>query len=173
MNRRQTAKRPFGFTLIELLVVVAIVAVLAGMVGTSFIGSGRSQAMEGFAHRMAQRIELARDRALQRNKEWGLYVAEGKYEFAEFDELNQTWAPYAQRPFNAEALASEVQMAAEVEEYEGQIGAEEEVLPDIIFFSSGEVTPFVLTLHPIDDSSRVWLLQSDGFSRVRAKLKER
>ncbi|HBK13430.1 MAG TPA: hypothetical protein DDZ32_11335, partial [Gammaproteobacteria bacterium] len=38
MNRRQTGKRPLGFTLIELLVVVAIVAVLAGMIGTSFIG---------------------------------------------------------------------------------------------------------------------------------------
>ena len=72
MNRRQTGKRPLGFTLIELLVVVAIVAVLAGMIGTSFIGSGRNQAMEGFAHRMAQRIELARDRALQR-KEWALH----------------------------------------------------------------------------------------------------
>jgi hypothetical protein len=64
-------------------------------------------------------------------------------------------------------------MAAEVEEYEGQMGAEEEVLPDIIFFSSGEVTPFELTLHPIGDPSRVWLLESDGFSRVRAELKER
>ena len=173
MNRRQTPERPVGFTLIELLVVVAIVAILAGMIGTSFIGSGRSQAMEGFAHRMAQRIELARDRALQRNKEWGLYIAEGEYEFAEFDELNQTWAPYALRPFNAEAFASEVQMTAEVEEYEGQMGAEDEVLPDIIFFSSGEVTPFELTLHPIGDPSRVWLLESDGFSRVRAELKER
>lgn len=173
MNRRQTGKRPLGFTLIELLVVVAIVAVLAGMIGTSFIGSGRNQAMEGFAHRMAQRIELARDRALQRNKEWGLYIAEGEYEFAEFDEVNQTWAAYALRPFNAEAFANEVQMAAEVEEYEGQMGAEDEVLPDIIFFSSGEVTPFELTLHPIGDPSRVWLLESDGFSRVRAELKER
>ena len=173
MSRSQTVRRFRGFTLIELLVVVAIVAVLAGMVGTSFIGSGRHQSMEGFAHRMAQRVELARDRALQRNKEWGLYVSEGEYEFAEFDEANQTWEPYALRPFNAEAFAADVLMEAEVEEYEGQVGAEDDALPDIIFFSSGEVTPFELSMHPIGDLTRVWLLDSDGFSRVRAKLKER
>ena len=64
-------------------------------------------------------------------------------------------------------------MEDEVEEYEGQVGAEDDALPDIIFFSSGEVTPFELSMHPIGDLTRVWLLDSDGFSRVRAKLKER
>ena len=172
MKSRQDAQRSQGFTLIELLVVVAIVAVLAGLVTTSFIGSGQNQALEGFAHRMAQRIELARDRALQRNKEWGLYVNDSRYEFAEFNPVTQTWEPYSQRPFNAEAYASKVQMKAQVEEYAGQIGSEEESLPDIIFFSSGEVTPFALTIQPTTNISRMWLLESDGFTRVRAKLTE-
>ena len=89
MLRSQRTLRKAGFTLIEVLIVVAIVAVLAGMVGTSFVGSGQTQAMQGFAYRMAQRIELARDRALQRNREWGLYLETNAYEFAEFNETTQ------------------------------------------------------------------------------------
>ena len=104
-----------GFTLIELLVVVAIVAVLAGLIGTSFIGGGQNQAMEGFAYRMAQRMELARDRALQRNREWGLYI-DGS-EGLEFNELtrhgNRTTSDRS-----TSAFAINVQMSAQVEEYQ-------------------------------------------------------
>ena len=161
--------RDKGFTLIELLVVVAIVAVLAGLIGTSFIGGGQNQAMEGFAYRMAQRMELARDRALQRNREWGFYIDGSEYGFAEFNELNQTWEPYNRRPFNSEAFAMNVQMSAQVEEYQGQAAADEDSLPEVILFSSGEVTPFKLTLKHLTQPSLVWVLESDGFTRIKAR----
>ena len=164
--------RDQGFTLIELLVVVAIVAVLAGLVGTSFVGSGQNQAMEGFAYRMAQRMELARDRALQRNREWGLYINEGEYQFAEFNELTQTWEPYTQRPFHTESYAMNVQMTARVDEYQGRVDADEDTLPEIVLFSSGEVTPFELTMKHITQPSLVWILESDGFTRIKAQRKD-
>ena len=164
--------RAQGFTLIELLVVVAIVAVLAGLVGTSFVGSGQNQAMEGFAYRMAQRMELARDRALQRNREWGLYINGGEYQFAEFNELTQTWEPYTQRPFHTESYAMNVRMDAQVDEYQGRVDADEDSLPEIVLFSSGEVTPFELTMKHITQPSLVWILESDGFTRIKAQRKD-
>ena len=164
--------RAQGFTLIELLVVVAIVAVLAGLVGTSFVGSGHHPAMEGFAYRMAQRMELARDRALQRNREWGLYINGGEYQFAEFNELTQTWEPYTQRPFHTESYAMNVRMDAQVDEYQGQVDADEDSLPEIVLFSSGEVTPFELTIKHITQPSLVWILESDGFTRIKAQRED-
>ena len=164
--------RAQGFTLIELLVVVAIVAVLAGLVGTSFVGSGQNQAMEGFAYRMAQRMELARDRALQRNREWGLYINESEYLFAEFNELTQTWEPFTQRPFHTESYAMNVQMTVQVDEYQGQVDADEDSLPEIVLFSSGEVTPFELTIKHITQPSLVWILESDGFTRIKAQRED-
>ena len=164
--------RAQGFTLIELLVVVAIVAVLAGLVGTSFVGSGHRPAMEGFAYRMAQRMELARDRALQRNREWGLFINGGEYQFAEFNELTQTWEPYTQRPFHTESHAMNVQMDVQVDEYQGRVDADEDSLPEIVLFSSGEVTPFELTIKHITQPSLVWILESDGFTRIKAQRED-
>lgn len=168
MLRSQRTLRKAGFTLIEVLIVVAIVAVLAGMVGTSFVGSGQTQAMQGFAYRMAQRVELARDRALQRNREWGLYLEADAYEFAEFNETTQMWEPYTLRPFNTEAYTAQVEMSAEIEEYQGQVETEEELLPDLILFSSGEVTPFKITMKHIAIPELIWVLESDGFTRTTA-----
>ena len=56
-----------------------------------------------------------------------------------------------------------------VEDYPGQVDSDDEELPDLIFFSSGEVSPFELDLN-IDELPRAtWKFQSDGFSQVRAQ----
>ena len=74
-----------GFTLLELLVVITLVAILTGTVVLGFAGADTQQEIRGFAQRFAYRIELARQQALQRNREWGVYVEEQGYRFAEFD----------------------------------------------------------------------------------------
>jgi len=54
---------------------------------------------------LAYTIELARQYALQRNREWGMYVRPDAVEFAEFDPEQQTWVTQAGRPFgNVEPL---------------------------------------------------------------------
>ena len=121
---------------------------------------------------MYKRQELARDKALQRNREWGLYINESEYQFAEFNELTQTWELFTQRPFHTESYAMNVQMTVQVDEYQGQVDADEDTLPEIVLFSSGEVTPFELTIKHITQPSLVWILESDGFTRIRAQRED-
>ena len=46
--------------------------------------------------------------------------------------------------------------------------ADGEDTPQIVVFSSGEITPFTIILEP-DWESRPWLVSSDGISRTEAQ----
>ena len=88
-----------GFTLIELLVVVVVLGILLGTAVISLNVGGDHRGMQAYGQRMAQRIELARDRAVQNNQEWGLRVTREAYLFVAFDELQKQWIPQSQAPF--------------------------------------------------------------------------
>ena len=161
-----TAARPFGFTLLELLVVFVIVGLLMGTVVLGFTGADAEQAMRGTAERIAMRIELARQYALQRNKEWGVYVEDTDYRFAEFDPIQATWVEQAHRPFLSDGAIERISFRVAVEGLDlEQFGAGEDDLPDIIVFSSGEITPFEWFVDPEWDSL-AWVVSSDGLARA-------
>jgi len=168
----RTCSRPQGgFTLLEVLVVIVLVAVLTGTVIMGFTGADTEQRLRGSAEELAYTIELARQYALQRNREWGMYVRPDAVEFAEFDPEQQTWVTQAGRPFgNVEPLPN-VEFRVESEALEDLPGVESEDLPKVILFSSGEVTPFTLHLEPQWDAP-AWELSSDGLSRTNAERAE-
>ena len=161
-----------GFTLIEILVVVLVISILMGVVVSSFTGVDREQTLLGYAERLALRIEMARDKALQSNREWGVYINDRDgVRFAEFDEVNGEWIEHSDKPFNADNYDAQVRFTVEVEEYAGALGAADEDtedggLPTIVLFSSGETTPFEITIEPIDWQTIPWRLASDGFTRT-------
>jgi general secretion pathway protein H len=155
-----------GFTLIEILVVVLVVSVLMGLVVGSFTGVDKEQELQGFAERLALKIEMARDKALQSNREWGVYIDKDGVRFAEFDEINAEWQDRIERPFNNDSYSQSVDIRVEATEFEGQLLGEEKELPKIVLFSSGETTPFEIEIEPRDWDTRPWLLSSDGFGRT-------
>jgi len=156
--------------------VVLLVSILMGVVVSSFTGVDQEQELRGYAERLAMRIELARDKALQANREWGAYVDQDGVRFAVFDEINGEWLPQAGRYFVAEDYSQTLDFTVEVESFEGHLatvegdtvesGNEENEFPQIILFSSGETTPFVISLQPKDWLTAAWQLDSDGFSRT-------
>ena len=166
--------RPRGFTLIEILVVVLVVSILMGVVVNSFSGVDREQTLRGYAERFALRIEIARDRALQSNREWGIYIDRDGVRFAEFDEINGEWLERADRPFTPDSFDAQVRFTVEVEELAGSLvsadnddlGADEDEIPTVVLFSSGETTPFEIQIEPLDWETIPWLLNSDGFTRT-------
>lgn len=162
-----TARTQPGFSLLEVLVVLTILAILTGTVMLSFTGADSEQALKGAAERLAMRIELARQHSLTRNREWGIYVEEDAYRFAEFDPEQQVWVEQVQRPFDNVDLPELVGLSLDLEEYDTLPFEEEDGLPQILIFSSGEVTPFSIVLEP-QWQTDAWQVSSDGLARVEA-----
>ncbi len=153
-----------GFTLLELLVVLIIFAVLTGTLVLGFSGADEEQALRGLAERISARVELARQYALQRNREWGIFVEPDTYRFMELDPQRGRWVEQAYRPFVSEGRTARIAFRVETEGFDqGQFGVSEEASPDIIVFSNGEVTPFQWYLEPAWQALP-WLVRSDGIS---------
>ena len=148
-----------------------MVGILTGTVILGFTGADTEQRLRGSADQLAYTIEMARQYALQRNREWGLYVEPDALEFVEFDPDERTWVERSERPFGSTELVDNVTLRVEVEKHRKLPGQDQEDLPRVILFSSGEVTPFKLFLEPEWDAP-AWEVSSDGISRVRAKQGE-
>ena len=176
--------RVSGFTLMELLVVVVVLGILLGSAVISLNLSDDQRGMQAYGQRMAQRIELARDRAIQNNQEWGLRVSREKYQFVVFDELQRQWIPQPQAPFKPDEPPQPVVYDLRVQDNGGtelnsglfaqsqdndqkvldETGTQE--LPDVVFFSSGEASQFSLKVvpqNPAEGSVQGFRLVTDGF----------
>ena len=151
-----------GFTLIEMLVVVVVVGVLASVVVVGFVGADKEQELKTEARRLALLIELARDEALQRNEEWGVFVEPDSYTFAIYDPALGKWSEQEDRRFR-ERQIDNMTLAIKAEKLviPGQV--EGQSIPQIVIFSSGEQTPFEIVLAP-EWQTRAWRIESDGVS---------
>ena len=160
-------RRANGFTLLELLVVMVIFLVLTGTVVLGFTGADEERELRGMAERIGARIELARQYSLQRNREWGVFVDPDQYRFAELDAAQGEWIDQAYRPFIADGLTPRITFRVQIEGFDReQFGVDHEDMPNIILFSSGEVTPFKWYLDPVWDAPP-WVVSSDGLEEAR------
>tara|TARA_Y100001947_G_C10322371_1_gene296773 strand:+ start:1026 stop:1565 length:540 start_codon:yes stop_codon:yes gene_type:complete len=165
-NRQASVSTERGFTLIEILIVVLVIGVLLGVVTTSFTGSSNAVVIEGFAQRMITRVEMARDKAIQQNMEWGMRIENDSYYFMKFNQARGAWSKYSERPFETESITSDIEMSVRADSYEGSLASQDQLLPHIVFFSSGEVTPFEISINHLAAPDTVLSLESDGFMRT-------
>jgi len=146
---------------------MVIFLVLTGTVVLGFTGADEQQELRGMGERIGARIELARQYALQRNREWGVFVDPDRYRFAELDLEQGVWIDQEYRPFIAEGLTPRIAFRVEVEGFDReQFGVDTEIMPDIFLFSSVEVTPFKWYLVPAWDAPPL-VVFSDGLTQAR------
>jgi general secretion pathway protein H len=128
-----------GFTLIEIMVVITIVAVLMGAVTLSFPRTGDNLLKEQ-AERFAALISLAQDEAILQSRELALFVSKTGYVF--YQNQNSSWVPYSSRPFSQRTYPGGITASTIVEGVDLDFKDNLRDAPQIIIFSSGEMTPF-------------------------------
>lgn len=142
--------RSRGFTLIELLVVVAIVGVVTAVVTLSVYGSGVRE-VENAARRAEALIALACERAVIGGRDIGFSPVVGGLRFGYFE--RDGWQPIVDNrvdELRSRNLGDGIVLGAERDGEPLEFGDEAPDEPAFACFSSGEMTPFVLTIARAD-----------------------
>jgi len=164
-----------GFTLIEILTVLVIIAVMAGLLVIGFKDSPQRR-LQREASELAALINAATDEAVMRGLEFGLVIDDRGYGFVYFDMEKKQWLPVAQgslaqhnfdEPHTVEVVLDNARISdAERQRVQAFVARGEDAAsrPLLLILSSGEVTPFTLTLGAGADSKII--LSGDGFNPV-------
>ena len=151
-----------GFTLIEILVVLFIVTILAGLIASRLPAFGNNAAFDLEARRVHALLKMARNDAVLDSVEYGFRLTPEGYEFVFFDDGTQDWEK-AISPFQPRTMDDDIRLRLKADsDTTAGLGSN---LPPVLILSSGETTPFRLTLESKRlDEQRV--LSTDGYSEI-------
>jgi general secretion pathway protein H len=153
-----------GFTLLELLVVLALIGIILSFAVLSIGDGGRQDRLKREAQRIQAVLSLAGEEAVLRSLELGVMVRRQGYAFALFD--GDAWQPLADdEMFRDYPLADEMELSLFMDGLQVMLDAQAtdkagEPAPQLLLFSSGERTPFELTLAYRDAPPLAYRLQA-------------
>lgn len=136
---------------------MVIIGVLLSLASLSLSGDRREDLLYEEARRLSALIRLARDDAIINLHSIGFAATENSYQFL-LTKKSQ-WLPFdSDTPFKQRHLSPGAGLNLEVEGVGMTTGSETEGrLPAVVFWSSGEVTPFQLML-ALDGEQRYRLM---------------
>lgn len=150
----------YGFTLIELLAVIAIMAVLTGLVVLSTGAGGRDREIHQQAQRLSALIEIAREEVLLGAGEVGVAFTRQGYHFQRqqlIDEQTLEWRDISgDKQLRPRSLV-EHELALELSVTGRRISLAtnpEHPTPNVFLSSTGEITPFELTIYDLNEQDR-------------------
>jgi len=152
------AVRGKGFTLIELLVVVVIIGVMTSLIAVSLAPNKPSPLRE--SRRFQQVLEAARQQAVLFNQELGVELRGNSYRVLQW--RAQQWRLLDTEPFAEYRLPENLSQTLWLDGLASETAAAdgEQPQPQIVFLSTGEVTPFGWTLQdPLE--SDLWRLSAN------------
>ena len=144
----QQTKCAAGFTLLELMVVILIIGITVNFTVLA-IGQNSSRIVQDEVERLHGLIRLAGEESVLQGRELALEFNRDKYQFLELG--GEGWQPIeTDKMFRERELPETVEVELMLEGVEASF-EDKKNLPRIFILSSGELTPFNLTLN-IDDA---------------------
>lgn len=156
-----------GFTLIEILVVMVIVAVLALAVTISIATAGGERQLTRESERLQALIDHACTEAELTGREIGVRVSRNGYAFAMlgFD----GWMASEQKDeLRPRTWVSGLQVNLYRDGSEMRLADDESESPQIVCFSSGELSPFILRMQLGDVENR-YEVRGDADGRIKVE----
>lgn len=173
--------RQSAFTLIEILVVVVIVGIISAVAMLSLGLVGNDRDLQREARRLTSLIQLAGDEAMMQGRDFGLEFVRSGYRFVEHDPLTEQWVELVgdeilrPRQLENEAEfdlyledrrvllddeAAEIEIDDEDEDERRDENLLDDYTPHVLIMSSGDISPFELTLFRQIDRTEITVTMS-------------
>lgn len=170
---QQRAHLQKGFTLLEILIVLVIMAILAGAASIAIVGADRTAKVKNFSEGLVQLFPVIEQQAILQPAQIGLVFANHSYTFYQYvpDEDDPTqgdWqAIQGDTVFNSRSYSNDITLHIELTETTPEVIPTEDqtIRPQIIFYSSGDVTPFKMTI-AIKDKKPLYQLNGSANGEV-------
>jgi general secretion pathway protein H len=169
IRRQMRTRRSDGFTLIELLVVVFLIGLISGFAVLSINALGNDRDIDEQIRRLQYQLRMASEESVVQGRPIGVQFEQGKYLFliagkSEWLEITNNKALRSQqllRGWKFELQLGGQDFSLTKTETETETETEDsktKPLPQIIFFSSGEIYPFELLVVDLDNTPRyrIW-----------------
>lgn len=170
------ALRQTGFTMIEIMVVLVLVGLLASLAVVNMGGGSQQREMTSKIRELYVLMQTASEQAILNNEEIGLVIDEQGYRFVVYDEREQEWKTESERLFQGRGFPDWMSVALFSEGDIPRLASSDDeddednrLQPDIVFYSSGEATPFELEFQLAQSSGRVYSLVTDGLDEIEMK----
>ena len=132
-----------AFTMIELLVVMLIIGILINFIAVNINRNTPLEELKTEADRFISLARLASEEALIRSELIGISISNDSYHFLYRGE--KEWFPIDDNVFRERTLPKNINIEVNTDKMNGNSMQDtQQDLPNIIFFASGEMTPFEL-----------------------------
>lgn len=183
-NRVAARRRQSAFTLLELLVVTSMIAIMVTLAVVSFNLVSNDRGLERQAVRMNAIVQLVSEEAQMQGRDFGLELMLEGYRFVEYDPLLDTWYEVVgddllqpsqleeEMEFDLVLEGRRIQLPLQGEQLEDPDADTEEdandrdltddYLPHVLILSSGDISPFELSIFRRFDNASIGLRKELG-----------